>query len=34
MIMPNKIITIGKKKVRVEANASTLLIYEDRFKGR
>ena len=32
--MSSKTIIIDNKKVRVEANASTLLIYEDRFKGR
>ena len=32
--MPSKTIIIGKKKIKVEANASTLIIYEDRFKGR
>lgn len=32
--MSSKTINIDNKKVRVEANASTLLIYEDRFKGR
>lgn len=30
----NKVIKIDGKKISVEANASTLLIYEDRFKGR
>ena len=29
-----KTIRIDNQKVKVEANASTLLIYEDRFKGR
>lgn len=28
------IISINKKSIRVEVNASTLIIYEDRFKGR
>ncbi|MDO4893358.1 MAG: hypothetical protein Q3989_08655 [Eubacteriales bacterium] len=28
------IISINKKIIRVEVNASTLIIYEDRFKGR
>lgn len=28
------IILINKKSIRVEVNASTLIIYEDRFKGR
>jgi len=28
------IISISKKSIRVEVNASTLIIYEDRFKGR
>lgn len=32
--MASRTIAIGKKKVKVEANASTLLVYEDRFKGR
>ena len=28
------ILSIDKKTIRVEVNASTLIIYEDRFKGR
>ena len=32
--MTSKIINLKSGKVKVEANASTLLIYEDRFKGR
>ena len=28
------IISINKKSIRVEVNASTLIVYEDRFKGR
>lgn len=29
-----RIIYLKSRKVKVEANASTLLVYEDRFKGR
>ncbi len=32
--MARKEITINDKKVTIEANASTILIYEDNFKGR
>ncbi len=32
--MLSRIINLENRKVKVEANASTLLIYEDRFKGR
>lgn len=29
-----EVIKIGRTEIKVEANASTLIIYEDRFKGR
>ena len=32
--MALKTISLKSRKVKVEANASTLLVYEDRFKGR